>query len=69
MVLVHVRLTIWRCICNMTRFPSLTFVPLTIYGMCINSILFYTNITSHAHCVQHLAPYVRRVRIKLLRET
>jgi len=38
----------------MTSFASLTFVPLTIYGMCIHSILFYTNITSHARGVQHL---------------
>jgi len=37
----------------MTSFASLTFVPLTIYGMCRHSILFYTNITSHAHAVQH----------------
>jgi len=32
--------TLWCRICNMTRFTSLTFVPRTIYGMCINSILF-----------------------------
>jgi hypothetical protein len=30
----------------MTSFTSLTFVPLTIYGMCVNSVLSYTNITS-----------------------
>ena len=28
----------------------------TIYGMCINSILFYTNITCHSHGVQRLTP-------------
>jgi hypothetical protein len=55
MVVVHVRLLVWCCVSNMTSFTSLTFVPLTIYGMRINSILFYTNITSHAHGV-HLTP-------------
>jgi len=38
----------------MKSFASLTFVTLTIYGRCTNSIPFYTNITSHAHGVQHL---------------
>jgi hypothetical protein len=54
MVVVRVRLLVWCCICNITSFTSLTFVQLTIYGMCKNSILFYTNITSYAHGVKHI---------------
>ena len=34
--LVHVQLLVVCCICNMTSFASLTFVPPTIYGLCIN---------------------------------
>jgi len=40
MDVVHVWLVVLYCICNTTSFVSLTFVPLTIYGMCIHSILF-----------------------------
>jgi len=42
---------VWCSICNMTRFTILTFVPRAIYGMCINSNLSYTSITSHANGV------------------
>ena len=38
-------LRVWCCICNIS-FTSLTFVPLTIYGMRVNSIFSSTNITS-----------------------
>jgi len=46
----------------MTSFTLLTFVPRTIYGMCINSILSYTSITSHAHGVKHLTPSTYTLR-------
>jgi len=42
---------VWCSICNMTSFTLLTFVPRTIYGMCINCNLSYTSITSHANGV------------------